>query len=42
MSPLPEMDDVDGKGDGIAMGPALYDADRGVDETFENKGCLPR
>ena len=32
MSPFPGMDEDGGKGDGIAMGPAPYDADGGMVE----------
>lgn len=33
MSPFPGTDGVDGKGDGIATGPALYGFNKGRDES---------
>lgn len=38
MSPFPGMDEVDGKGDGIAVGPVPYNAKDGMDE---NPGVRP-
>ena len=50
ISPFPGMDDVDGKGDGIAVSPANYGAGKCMDECEaiiivageQDEGCLPR